>query len=64
MSIHREDGLIVFVCDECGEQLETDTEEFDEARQQMQEANWTYRKDDGGQWEHYCSICKPFRRKR
>ena len=64
MSIEREGKLIVFVCDECGDQLETGAEDFAEALERMREANWTYRKDDVGQWEHYCSVCKPFRRKR
>jgi hypothetical protein len=48
---------IVFVCDECGGQLETGTTSFDEARADLRENAWGYRRVDD-KWCHYCENCK------
>lgn len=56
MSIYRDrDGCIVFRCNECGDKLETDEDDFSAALQALREEGWVYEQDENGRWAHYCS---------
>ena len=56
--ITRSFGEIVWMCDECGEELPTDTMDFGDALDVLRENSWVARKDDGHTWEHFCEDCK------
>lgn len=49
-------GKIVFECDSCGDTLETETKEFDEALAQLRRENWKAAKF-GDVWQHLCNEC-------
>jgi len=51
------DRNITFVCDVCGGLLETNTSAFGEAREQLRENRWVYRKE-ADKWRHYCEDCR------
>lgn len=51
---------IVWECDGCDDTLETGTDDFAEARDELKAERWRTRKDDTtGDWKHYCPICQP-----
>jgi hypothetical protein len=52
--IDRQRGKIVFECDACGDVLETEESEFDEANAVRRDACWIARKIDD-EWVHFCS---------
>lgn len=54
--ITRIHGKINFECDGCGEVLDTETRDFEEARQSMRSEMWDSQKE-GDVWCHYCSRC-------
>ena len=55
--IDRQMGGIIFVeCDSCDAVLDTDTKDFDEAREVMQREEWKVRKI-GSEWLHGCKKC-------
>jgi hypothetical protein len=62
MTITRRTGTIKFICDECGDELDTEIDQYDEfslAVNEMKKFGWVSRKnDDTNHWEHLCSICK------
>jgi hypothetical protein len=47
---------IVFECDECGDNLETGTNDWDEALDYMRDNDWTAQKIDDV-WCHFCFGC-------
>lgn len=49
-------GDYVLECDGCGAVLETECNDFDEAREVMQAWNWKARKQQG-EWLHWCPDC-------
>lgn len=49
-------GLIVVECDACDEVLDTDTKDFDEAREVMKREEWKARKI-ADVWLHGCPRC-------
>lgn len=49
-------GKIVFECDECGDDLETEKKDFDEALEVLRGEDWIARKVDD-EWVHYCPSC-------
>ena len=51
------DKTYVFVCDECGDEEDTNREDFDEAREVFKETG-TIRPGRHGRWEHLCATCK------
>lgn len=59
MSIRRSyyDGPITFACDECGDEHDTDEDNFGLALADMKEAGWWLKKDEGGSWSHLCKEC-------
>lgn len=60
MSIERNrwgfDGEISFECDECGNELHTETANFDAALSKLRSERWQARRR-GGDWEHVCDVC-------
>jgi hypothetical protein len=57
MSIDRQYGKINFECDNCGDTIETESKDFDEAMSAMRADGWRSVRDDGA-WKHYCKECK------
>jgi Fe2+ or Zn2+ uptake regulation protein len=49
-------STITFCCDECGEILDTDTDDFDEARGILRSERWKTKKIDKD-WVHFCPGC-------
>jgi hypothetical protein len=49
-------GEIVVSCDSCPEVLETETNDFSEARAVMQREGWKVRKI-ADEWLHGCPVC-------
>lgn len=55
--IDRQNGGIIYVeCDSCPEVLDTETRDFDEARDVMKREEWKVRKI-AGEWLHGCPKC-------
>ena len=54
MSIRRHNKMIVFCCDYCDQELETEETEFEEAREVAKDQEWLLRKKDG-EWLNFCS---------
>lgn len=52
----RQRGHILWECDVCGEVLETDTADFNEARRVLANESWKARKI-GSDWHHACADC-------
>lgn len=58
MSIDRAHGKINFICDDCGDALETDEKVFLVALEMFKENGWEYTKDeDSSEFVHYCPAC-------
>jgi hypothetical protein len=49
-------GKINIECDACGEVLDTETRDFNEALQVMRAEGWVAEKI-GDDWSHYCPAC-------
>ena len=59
MSTRRDDDDIVFVCDECDDEITIDGPvEFSDAWSQARDEGWSAVKEVGDLWEHYCPECK------
>jgi Fe2+ or Zn2+ uptake regulation protein len=59
--LDRQHGKIIFVCDDCGESLETGTGEFDDALAILRDERWQPKlslQQHSGEWKHYCPDCK------
>lgn len=54
--LDRQHGKFIVECDACGEALETETADFDEARATMQREGWKIRKIRNV-WIHGCPDC-------
>lgn len=52
--IDRQKGQYVFECDACGDTLETDTDDFNEANTSRRDFGWLAEKV-GRDWLHFCS---------
>lgn len=50
-------GKIAFICDECSNGLETDTNNWDAAKEILRGEAWQTYKDDNEEWCHRCSDC-------
>jgi hypothetical protein len=60
MALTRIYGKIVFICDNCEDTLETETESFDVALVRMRKASWEAYQVYQGRlriWKHYCKDC-------
>jgi len=61
MSITYDHGNIVFQCDGegCRETLETETSNFESARNVLRRAHWKPSKDRASdEWRHQCADCQ------
>ncbi len=59
--LDRIHGQIVFICDGCDDVLETETTDFNEAREMLRADDWRTSKD-GDDWVHRCPSCGPEKR--
>ncbi len=56
MSIDRQSGIIFFVCDECSDDLDSETTDFGTAWSAAKTTGWrSYQRDDV--WQHSCPDC-------
>lgn len=58
MTIRRNRGGIVFVCDECGDEHPSFTNDFHDALDDFKDDGNAVRNEDG-EWKHYCKGCEP-----
>lgn len=54
--IDRQNGDLVFECDECGETFESATSDFNSAWNQAKRDGWRAKKI-GTEWVHECQNC-------
>jgi predicted RNA-binding Zn-ribbon protein involved in translation (DUF1610 family) len=54
--LDRQHGKIIFECDVCGDTLESDTRDFNEALLTLKNESWSARKI-GSDWVHSCPEC-------
>ncbi len=59
MSVKRDHGTLVWVCDNCGEEYDTFSHDFDEAREIMKDEGWKSIKDKDEKWQNVCVVCIP-----
>jgi hypothetical protein len=52
----RSHGKISFECESCSEVIDTETSDFNDAREKMKNAGWHARKF-GEDWVHGCPDC-------
>lgn len=59
MTTDRQYKKVVFICDGCGDTLETGVGDFREAVKVMRDERWEARPGTGrnAAWEHYCPTC-------
>lgn len=53
----RSHNEIEFICDGCGEYLETGTEDFNEALSILRNYHWRSFKEEDSEWMHHCDDC-------
>lgn len=58
MSVQTIKGSVVFICDDCDDHLETNTDDFTASNRVRREAGWSARPVSGSVWEHNCVGCK------
>jgi hypothetical protein len=59
MSIERQYGRIIFVCDDCGNTFEASSRDFEGAWHEAKEEGWTVTQK-GKDWVHWChQPCEP-----
>jgi Fe2+ or Zn2+ uptake regulation protein len=56
MASHRSYGLVNFVCDECGDGLETERQDYREAVKAAKDEGWNIFTADK-EWKHICDSC-------
>lgn len=54
--IDRQKGRLLIECDSCPEVLDTETNDFNEAREMMKREGWKVRKI-ANEWLHGCAKC-------
>ena len=54
--LDRQRGQFIFECDVCGDTLETEQHNFEQAKTALDAAEWKARKI-GSEWIHYCGDC-------
>ena len=58
--IEHQHGKIIFICDDCGDDFETNTKSihFFQALDKVKEEGWLItRDDDDEEWLHICNEC-------
>ena len=56
--IKRFENTIVFICDECGDELETDEEAWGFALEKLRDEDWHFEQEAQG-YVHTCPLCRP-----
>lgn len=54
MSFTRDRGIIIFECNNCGNTLDSETKDFDEALYALKTDGWRFDKS-GKEYKHYCN---------
>lgn len=59
MSISRNkfDDDVIFMCDECGNEIDTHISDFKSALNHIQQSGWINKNENGKEWSHYCPSC-------
>jgi len=57
MSLNKH-GMLTHLaeCDNCGEEMQTDAEDWHDALDEIKRDGWTV-KNINGEWEHWCQDC-------
>jgi hypothetical protein len=55
--LDRSKDSLTFECDMCGEVLETNTKEFNEALDTLRNDGWISKGSVGDGWAHFCPDC-------
>lgn len=63
MTLERIKGHIVWLCNSCEDELETDTSDFGTALETLRGASWSIRAQQEtqrkpGEWLHFCPTCQ------
>jgi hypothetical protein len=58
MAITKEYNRFTFLCDECGDDLKTNTSDFFDALKEIGEEGWLLKRNHGDtEWLHICNEC-------
>ena len=57
MAIDRRYGGVIFICDECLNELDTDEKDFQIALSVFENEGWLSVREEGGDWKHICDTC-------
>jgi len=58
MALDIQHGNVIFICDECADNLNTKESDFYTALDRMKEEGWQLgRNDDDTAWMHICNEC-------
>ena len=58
MGIEKQHGHVIFICDECGDDFNTDETDFLEALQAVKDEGWlVQRNNEDTEWMHICNEC-------
>ena len=58
MTAIRQRGKIVFLCDDCGAEYNTMTDDFRDGLEDAKSDGWVVRQSPAGEWQHFCPDCK------
>lgn len=53
---HYRDRTMSFECDQCGEEFDTDTDDFHDALAEAKDNGWKAQ-IELGEWQHFCENC-------
>lgn len=56
MAVDRRYSTVIFICDECLDELDTDEKDFQLALRVLDNEGWTAVREDG-EWKHVCDTC-------
>lgn len=54
MSFTRNHGVVIYECDNCGNFNDTETKDFEQAKEIIKSEGWITHKE-GQEWKNYCS---------
>lgn len=58
MAIEKQHGKYIFICDECGDDIDTNETIFFQALDRIKEEGWLVtRNADDTEWVHVCGRC-------
>lgn len=57
MTVDRQKGKVVFVCDGCGDGLDTETDDWANAMAVLRREEWQVKRV-GDARQHFCTSCK------